>query len=862
MNYLTGARRNLALAFAAALLGISCASDYNGIGLAPPPAMPAPPVEIATQPQPTSEPVPAFAPHAEVVEPQETEPVDPFAGLSPQQAELARALQESELAVYQRTLTPAEIAEAEEPALEAKETALIDKIGEEAIPDDFDITQTREERLENTESELPLVLNDRVVRMVNYFTGKRGSRTLRATLGRSGAYKEMIDRVLEEEGVPQEIFHLAQAESGFRPTVRSYASAKGMWQFIAFRGKQYDLRQDRYVDERNDPEKATRAAARHLKDLYIEFGDWYLAFAAYNSGPGRVTRAIQRSDGSRDYWELSRRRLLPRQTRDYVPIILAMTYATKNLDMYDVGVINYAPKMRYDTVVTESAISLELIADLSGSSVSELRQLNPALLRSATPPYDYALRLPVGSSADFQSELAQIPGDQRLKWRSHEAATGDTLASLAQQYGAAEAQIVALNGLEPGAAFEPGMRLIVPATTTKLASYRTFRSAGGLLEDGSGRYRIARGDTLGGIARRFHVSIGQLRTWNGLPNSRIRAGRYLIVNADGGTVASSGGGGGLTPEGRYRVRSGDTLGKIAQRHGTTVSRLQSWNNMRGTRINVGQTLRVPSATSFRSTSRNTTARQAVPASGLYEVRSGDTLSGIVERFGVTASDLRRWNNMRGSRIIAGNTLIVKSGAPPAATRSVAPKRSNSAATSGTPIRYRIRSGDNLALIAQRNDTSVADLKNWNGLTNSRIRAGNTLIVGYGKGASSASAPKRTTKASAPASGSTYVVRSGDTLGAIAEVYGTTASNLRAWNGIRGSRISIGQKLTVRAPGSASSTGGNEQYKIRSGDTLEIIARRFNVTITQLKAWNNLQSSRIKAGNLLTVRATSSANCGG
>jgi LysM repeat protein len=285
--------------------------------------------------------------------------------------------------------------------------------------------------------------------------------------------------------------------------------------------------------------------------------------------------------------------------------------------------------------------------------------------------------------------------------------------------------------------------------------------------------------------------------------------------------------------------------------------------MRGTRINVGQTLRVPSARSSRSTSRNTTARQAVPASGRYEVRSGDTLGGIAERFGVTASDLRRWNNMRGSRIIAGNTLIVKSGAPPAAARSVAPKRSSSASTSGTPVRYRIRSGDKLALIAQRNDTSVADLKNWNSLTSSRIRAGNTLIVGYGKGSSSNAAPTRKIRASAPASGSTYVVRSGDTLGAIAEVYGTTASNLRAWNGIRGSRISIGQKLTVRAPGSASNaTSGSAQYKIRGGDTLEIIARRFSVTIAQLKAWNNLQSSRIKAGDLLTVRTTSSANRGG
>lgn len=870
MNYLTGVRRNTVLLIAAALASVSCASDHSGIGLAAPPTIPTPMVETAAQaestPQSTAQSI--YAPPVETLETQDAEPIDPFEGLSPQQAELARALQESELAAYQQSAIPADFADASESALEPEESALIDEIGEEAIPDDFAISQTREERLANTQSELPLVLNDRVVRMVNYFTGRRGSRTLRATLGRSGAYKEMVDRVLEEEGVPQELFHLAQAESGFRPTVRSYASAKGMWQFMAFRGKQYDLRQDRYVDERNDPEKSTRAAARHLKDLEIEFGDWYLAFAAYNSGPGRVTRAIQRAGGSRDYWELSRRRLLPKQTRDYVPIILAMTYATKNLDMYDVGEIDYAPTMRYDTVVTESEISLELIADLSGSSVSELRQLNPALLRSATPPYDYALRLPVDSAAGFESDLAQIPTDQRLKWRQHETAEGETLASLAKQYGADGAQIVALNGLEAEEAFEPGMRLIVPATTTKLASYRTFRSAGGLLQDGSGRYRIARGDTLGGIARRFRVSVNQLRGWNGLANSRIRAGRYLIVSPDGGTVASSsgrssGGGTSSAPDGRYRVRSGDTLGKIAQRHRTTVARLQSWNNIRGTRINVGQTLRVPSTGSSRSTARSTTARQSAPASGRYQVRSGDTLGGIADRFGVGTSDLRSWNNMRGSRIIAGKTLIVKSGATStAAAASSAPTRRTS--TSGSPIHYRIRSGDNLALIAQRNGTTVANLKRWNGLTNSRIGAGDRLIVGYGSGAAASPSRTATRTASAPAAGgSTYVVRSGDTLGSIAERYGTTARNLRAWNGISGSRIDIGQRLKVRAPGSASSaTGGSGQYKIRNGDTLEVIARRFNVTIAQLKAWNNLRTSRIKAGDSLTVRSSSSSARGG
>jgi LysM repeat protein len=242
------------------------------------------------------------------------------------------------------------------------------------------------------------------------------------------------------------------------------------------------------------------------------------------------------------------------------------------------------------------------------------------------------------------------------------------------------------------------------------------------------------------------------------------------------------------------------------------------------------------------------------------VRSGDTLGGIAERFGVSISDLRSWNNMRGSRIIAGNTLIVGSGT----TTSSSIATTRTASTSGNPIHYRIRSGDNLALIAKRNGTTIDNLKRWNGLTSSRIGAGDQLIVGYGSSRSTAPQQSSSRVATAPTGGSSYTVRSGDTLGAIAERYGTTASNLRAWNGISGSRINVGQKLRVQAPGgssASSSSGGSDQYRIRSGDTLEVIARRFNVTIAQLKAWNNLRSSRIRAGDSLTIRSSSSSSRG-
>ena len=271
------------------------------------------------------------------------------------------------------------------PSTTKLKPSLLDELNEAAIPDDFSLAETREARLKATRSELPLVLNSQVIRLINYFTTGRGKRTFQRTIDRSEAYRPMIERILEEEDVPPEIFHLAQAESGFRPLAISRARATGMWQFMRFTGRQYGLRQNQYVDERYDLERATRAAARHLKDLHLEFGDWYLAMAAYNGGPMRVVRSVKRA-GS-DYWTLCRRRLLRRETRNYVPIILAMTYVAKNPWLYESLERDPAPPLRYDTITTDSEIHLNLIADITGATTAKLREINPALrtLRHAAP---------------------------------------------------------------------------------------------------------------------------------------------------------------------------------------------------------------------------------------------------------------------------------------------------------------------------------------------------------------------------------------------------------------------------------------------------------------------------------------------
>lgn len=670
----------------------------------------------------------------------------------------------------------------EEPAVNDDEIALLDELIGLDLPDPPRVL-SHEEALLHTRSELPLVMNEHVRRQINYFTkNRRGIATVKAALGRGAAYRPMIDRILEEEDVPAEIFYLAMAESGFRPKARSHARATGMWQFISSRGKQYGLRQDRYVDLRYDPETATRAAARHLKDLHIEFGDWYLAMAAYNGGPNRVKRGIQRT-GSRDYWTLVRRRVLFRETRNYVPIILALTFVGQNLDLFEFGELDPAPEKEYDTIRTETETSFALIADASGSSVEAIKELNQALLRSTTPPYGYDLRLPKGTAERVERELALVPPDKRLNWRRYEVSQGETLEAIARKYKVKADTLAALNSLAPGGEIPVGTRLTVP-TTTRLSIYRYYGGgAGGLLEPGTGRYRIASGDTLGGIARRFGTTVTTLMAWNGLPSTRIRAGRYLIVQPEGaeGSAATAASSSGTAPTGRYKVRRGDTLSAIGARVGASVAQLRSWNGIRGSTIRIGQVLKVPGPppTPARTTTSSALPSRAAPAPSAnhYRIRPGDSLSTISARFGVSVRDLRQWNGLRSNRITAGKFLLVRKPDAPSAKQ----------AASSQPA--------------------------------------------------------------ASSSGSQYVVKRGDTLGGIAERYGTTASKLRAWNGIRGSRIHPGQKLIVRAGGGA----GTVSYRIRRGDTLGGIAKRFNVTVNDLMRWNRLRTSTIHPGKTLVVQ---------
>lgn len=400
------------------------------------------------------------------------------------------------------------------------EPAPIDEANSVTFPVDPNVKAKAEADLPTLQSDLPLIINDYVASYINYFS-TRGRGTFESSLARSGRYKDMITRIFKEEGIPQDLIYLAQAESGFKPLALSRARARGMWQFMASRGVGYGLHRSWWVDDRQDPEKATRAAARHLKDLYSEFGDWYLAMAAYNSGPGNVQQAVKRT-GYADFWELYRRNVLPAETKNYVPIILAMTIISKNPARYGLGDVQLESPIKYDVERVNYPVDLRLVAECVDAPVDELVDLNPSLLRRTTPKDQaFDLHLPPGSKEKYEAAIASIPVDKRVAWRYHKIQSGETLAGVARKYHTTERAIVQVNNLK-GTELLTDSKLVIPvsgAASSERITYSRHPS----------RYKVHMGDTVLSVAEDYGVPADRLRRWNRLKGNALRPGRVLVV---------------------------------------------------------------------------------------------------------------------------------------------------------------------------------------------------------------------------------------------------------------------------------------------------------------------------------------------
>jgi membrane-bound lytic murein transglycosylase D len=498
--------------------------------------------------------------------------------------------------------------------------APIDQLQSVTFPEDALLSEQVRQAAAVTLSEIPLVTNAQVANYIKYFTVGRGRPTLEATLERSGRYRDMIFRILKEEKVPQELFYLAQAESGFQARARSSKSALGLWQFMAGTGKRYGLQRNWWVDERMNPEEATRAAARHLKDLYNQFGDWYLAMAGYNCGPMCVQRAVART-GYADFWELSRRKVLPAETRNYIPIIVALTMIGKNPEKYGLDELPVEPAWSYDTITVTSPIDLRLVAELTDTSLETIRGLNPNLLRTTTPKVpEYTLRIPLATRDVFLKRIELIPPEKRVFWRWHTVRYGESLSTIAKQFKTSVKAIAEVNNLDPAEALQEAAELVIPVGNSSL------RDSGPLAAPGE-RHVVERGDTLGAIARQYNVTIEQLIYWNDLDGTLIRVGQRLLVApldgpdlGTGTTVAQQsaspgptagrqiastslpGAGSGqsaaktaATETGRliHRVRKGESLSVIASAYRTTVRELQRNNQHLGSILQIGDPVYIP-----------------------------------------------------------------------------------------------------------------------------------------------------------------------------------------------------------------------------------------------------------------------------
>ncbi len=761
---------------------------------------------------------------------------------------------------------------------------------------------------------IPIVVNERVVAWMEYFQGA-GRKHFQRYLERSGRYMPLMKAILKEQGMPTDLVYIALIESGFNTHAYSRSAAVGPWQFIGSTGKIYKLRIDGWVDERRDPVKSTYAAARLFRDLYNDYGDWYLAMVGYNAGPGRVSKAMEIT-GSRDFWVMAdHKKALKAETRDYVPKYIAATIMAKAPEKFGFRNLNYQDPWEHESAPVETQTDLSVIAKCAGVSEETVFDLNPHLVRGATPPGEraYRVRLPKGTTDKFLLAYAKVPEDERVQIVRHNVRKGDTMYKVARRYGVGVNALAKANGLSRKSRLQRGSTLIIPVGSyTKYAKFEESKGTG----SGSGkrnlvRYKVKRGDTLSGIAAKYRgVTVSDIRRWNRLGSrSHIRAGQRLKIytRGSGPSYASSSSDGGGA--GYHTVRRGETLGTIAGRYGTTTKDLMALNGITDPKsLKAGKKIKVR-ADASPSSGGTSSSKGSGSAQGTYVVKSGDSPGMIAQRFGMSTKQLMAMNGIKDPRRLrAGMKLKVSGkGAAPAASSSDAVEpiampvdttadTTEDVAVNDEPVvepaprkaassrhTHTVRSGETLGAIAVKYGTTTKRLMAMNGIKDPRrVRAGTKLKV-----EGSASSPDVTESArtpiEVPATGSpsssagTHTVRSGETLGAIAAKYGVTTKQLMAWNGIKDPRrVRAGTKLVIKGGSEpkakaekssarertaapvkiASSVSAEAQpvtHKVKSGETLWDIARRHNVTIAQLQKWNNLSDpSSVRAGTTLKI----------
>jgi len=420
-------------------------------------------------------------------------------------------------------IVPEETAVPPQDSIPANEDKDIADVLEEDVP------VTTENLTGEPQFDIPIIINEKVEYFINYFQTTRRE-IFTKWLSRSRAYIPMMKKIFKERGLPEDLVYLALIESGFNPHAYSRARACGPWQFIKSTGKKYGLKVNDWVDERRDPEKSTIAAAEYLKDLYEMFGHWYLAAAAYNAGEGKVLRAMQRS-GNDDFWEITQTRYLKRETKDYVPKMIAAALIAKYPEKYGFSEVEYMKPVEYVKIPLYGAYDLKVIARECNMEYVDLKMLNPELRTNFTPPVGkYELKVPVEKYESCANAISRIPESERYRLSIHTVKKGETLSTIARKYNSSVKLIQEVNNLRSTRQLKVGTRLIIPEIYRR-ANYERAKNlnseeSGGIIKI---RYVVKKGDTLSGISRKYGVRVDDIKLWNNLDGEPIKPGDVLVI---------------------------------------------------------------------------------------------------------------------------------------------------------------------------------------------------------------------------------------------------------------------------------------------------------------------------------------------
>ena len=553
---------------------------------------------------------------------------------------------------------------------------------------------------------------------------KNRKKSFERLMGVSEYYFPIFEEALAKQNVPLEIKYLAVVESALNPKAVSKMGATGLWQFMYHTGKQYGLKIDSYVDERSDPLKSSAAATQYMTNMYKMFGDWDLVLASYNSGPGNVSKAIRRSGGQKNYWNI--RKNLPKETQGYVPAFLATMYLYEYHKEH--GIVPQRAAIKHfatDTIMIKQQMSFKQIGDLLDVPIAQLQLLNPSYKLNVVPSYkeqSHYLRLPQDKIAIFASNEDQIYAYAQYQLEGRERPFQASKAVASRNNTSASNQ-------------------------NNRVSKTTF-------------YKVKRGDNLGAVANKYDVSISQLKKWNNLKSNSIAYGRNLKIistettskvinkdikidnasselnsknqavasksNKEEKTIATA-----ADLASVYVVQKGDNLGSIAQKYNVTVAEIQEWNNLANENVQFGISLQVAKKElSPKEDIAIVQERKDIE----YTVQKGDNLGGIATKFGSSLAELRQWNKLRDNTISVGKNLIVAKDevviiTDKATVNSFKTKANNTTASNKATTDYYVKKGDSLFSIAKKYPgITISDLKKWNDIRNEDIKPGMKLKI--------------------------------------------------------------------------------------------------------------------------------------